>query len=308
MKKAFIYLALISAATVTFFGCNKERSESQKPEYITVSTNIGGMTRVTTNGEGEQVFEVGDEISVYAWTGDKNVAPVAPAAADRVVDNSINKLGTGAKWVATPQMLWKNMIDEHFFIGVYPKDASSVADLTAADYTLNVADQEASDLLIAKEFSGLVASNNPVNLTFDHVMAKVVVNLDFRNQWDDTGKDVEKVEFKNVATTAKVNYLTLAVTPGTDRASELAIPEVTDDKKFESIFIPQDGVNTVVITVKSNGNSKGYTYTHTSDFKFEAGKVTTINLIVGRNSIELGTVKINNWVDGETIDKGEALD
>lgn len=305
MKKAFLYLALIGAAAVVFFGCNKERSESQKPEYITVSTNIGGMTKVTTNTDGEQVFEVGDEISVYAWTGDKNVAP---AVADRVVDNSINKLGSDAKWVATPQMLWKNMKDEHYFVSVYPKDASSVADLASADYTLNTADQEASDLLIATELSGKVASNNPVDLTFDHAMAKVVVKLTFRNQWDGTGKDVEKVEFKNVATTAKVNYLTKVVTPGTARESMLAIPEVTNDERFESIFIPQDGVNAVVVTIKSNGGSKDYTYTHTTDFKFEAGKVTTINLIVGRNQIDLGVVKINNWVDGETINSGEALD
>ena len=304
MKKTILYLALMGAVAMTLSSCNKERGESQKPEYITVSTNIGGMTKVTTNSDGEQVFEVGDEISVYAWTGSKDVAPVA---ADRVVDNSINKLGTDAKWVATPQMLWKNMTEEHFFIGVYPKDASSVADLTAADYTLNVADQEASDLLIATEFTGKIATTNPVNLTFDHAMAKVVVNLDFRNQWDATGKDVEKVEFKNVATKAKVNYLTLAVTPG-DNRDVLAIPEIADDKKFESIFIPQNGVNTVVVTVKSNGGSKDYTYTHTSDFKFEAGKRTTINLIVGRNQIDLGTVKINNWIDGETIDDGEALD
>lgn len=305
MKKTILYLALVGAVAMALPSCNKERSESQKPEYITVSTNIGGMTRVTTNASGEQVFEVGDEISVYAWTGDSTKAP---AAADRVVDNSINKLEAGPKWVATPQMLWKNMVDEHFFIGVYPKDASSVADLTAADYTLNVADQEASDLLIATEFTGKIATTNPVPLTFNHVMAKVIVNLDFRNQWDVVGKDVEKVEFKNVATTAKVNYLTLAVTPSTNRESLLAIPEVTDDVKYESIFIPQNGVNNIVITVKSEGNSKDYTYTRSSDFKFEAGKVTTINLIVGRNQIELGTVKINNWGVGETIDGGEALD
>ena len=304
MKKTILYLALVGAVAMALPSCNKERSESQKPEYITVSTNIGGMSRVTTNASGEQVFEVGDEISVYAWTGSKDEAP---AAADRVVDNSINKLGSDGKWVATPQMLWKNMVDEHFFIGVYPKDASSVANLTAADYTLNVADQESSDLLIATEFKGKIATTNPVALTFDHVMAKVIVNLDFRNQWDVIGKEVEKVEFYNVATTAKVNYLTLAVTPG-DTRSVLAIPEVTDDKKYESIFIPQNGVNAIVITVKSEGKSKDYTYTHGTDFKFEAGKVTTINLIVGRNQIELGTVKINNWIDGETIDNGEALD
>ncbi|HAY18280.1 MAG TPA: hypothetical protein DD383_01355 [Rikenellaceae bacterium] len=305
MKKSVLYLALVGAVAMALPSCNKERSESQKPEYISVSTNIGGMSRVTADGEGNQVFEVGDEISVYAWTGDKNAAP---AAADRVVDNSINKLETGSKWVATPQMLWKNMVDEHFFIGVYPKDASSVADLTSADYNLNVADQEASDLLIATEFSGKIASDNPVNLTFDHVMAKVKVNLDFRNQWDVVGKVVEKVEFKNVATTAKVNYLTKTVTAGTDRESALAVPMIKKDESFESILIPQSGVNTIVITVKSEGSSKGYTYTRGTDFKFESGKVTTINLIVGRDQIDLGTVKINNWVDGETIEGGEALD
>ena len=97
MKKSVLYLALVGAVAMALPSCNKERSESQKPEYISVSTNIGGMSRVTADGEGNQVFEVGDEISVYAWTGDKNAAP---AAADRVVDNSINKLETGSKWVA----------------------------------------------------------------------------------------------------------------------------------------------------------------------------------------------------------------
>lgn len=304
MKKTILF-AIAGVAAMALTGCNKAQDQTQQPKYITVATNIGGMSRVATASDGSQNFEVNDEISIYAWTGDKDVAP---AIADRVVDNAINKLGSDKKWVATPQMLWKNMKDEHYFIGVYPKSTASVADLSAADYTLNVDDQESSDLLLATELDGKIAENNPVSLTFDHAMAKVAVNLDFRNQWDDTGKDVEKVEFKNVATTAKVNYLTLAVTPGTDRVSGLAIPEVTDDKRFESILIPQNGVNTVVVTVKSNGNSKDYTYTHTSDFKFEAGKVTTINLIVGRNEIELGTVKINNWVDGETIDNGEALD
>lgn len=304
MKKTILF-AIAGVAAMALVGCNKAQDQTQQPKFITVSTNIGGMSRVATASDGSQNFEVNDEISIYAWTGDKDVAP---AIADRVVDNAINKLGSDKKWVATPQMLWKNMKDEHYFIGVYPKNTASVADLSAADYTLNVDDQESSDLLLATELDGKIAESNPVSLTFDHAMAKVAVNLDFRNQWDDTGKDVEKVEFKNVATIAKVNYLTLAVTPSTDRVSGLAIPEVTDDKRFESILIPQNGVNTVVVTVKSNGNSKDYTYTHTSDFKFEAGKVTTINLIVGRNEIELGTVKINNWVDGETIDNGEALD
>lgn len=305
MKKTILYLALAGVTAMTLIGCNKERGQAVPPEFITVSTNIGDMTRVSTASDGTQNFEVGDEISVYAWTGS---ATVAPAAADRVVDNSINKLSSDAKWVATPQMRWKNMKDNHYFIGVYPKDAVSVVDLTSADYTLNVADQEASDLLLATELKGMVADNNPVPLTFDHAMAKVVINLQFRNQWDATGKTVEKVELKNVATDAKVNYLTKVVTSGTDRVAELGIPVVNADTRYESIIIPQAGVKTVVITVKSEGVSKEFPYTHGADFVFEAGKVTTINLIVGRNQIDLGSVSINDWKPGSSIDDGEALD
>lgn len=305
MKKTILF-ALIVVASMSLIGCNKTQEQAQQPKYISVATNIGEMTRVATSSDGGQNFETGDEISVYAWTGS---ATAIPAAADRVVDNSINKLGSDAKWVATPQMRWKNMKDNHYFIGVYPKDAASVVDLTSADYTLNVADQEASDLLLATELKGMVADNNPVPLTFDHAMAKVVINLQFRNQWDVTGKTVEKVELKNVATDAKVNYLTKAVTSGTDRVAGLGIPVINADKKYESIIIPQTGVKTVVITVKSEGVTNEFPYTHSADIVFEAGKVTTINLIVGRNQIDLvGNVSISDWKPGSSIDEGEALD
>lgn len=305
MRKTAFYLVLTGLAALAFVGCNKEQGGSQQPKVITVSTNIGGMSRVSTADDGTQNFETNDEISVYAWTGESTVAP---AVAGRVVDNAINKLGSDGKWTASPQMLWKNMVDEHYFIGVYPKNAASVVDLTNADYTLNTADQEASDLLVATELTGKVADNNPVSLTFDHVMAKVVVELTFRNQWDNTTKSVEKVEFKNVATGASVNYLTKTVTAGDARTESLAIPEVATDTRYESIFIPQSGVNTVVITIKSEGVTKGYTYTHSADLNFASGKITTIKIVVGRNQIDLADVTINDWVKGETIDDGEALD
>lgn len=305
MKKTVLYLAISGVAAMALVGCNKEQGNAQRPEFITVSTNIGGMSRVATAQDGTQNFETGDEISVYAWTG---TSTVAPAAADRVVDNSINTLGSDGKWTAAPQMLWRNMVDEHYFIGVYPKNAASVADLTKADYTLDIADQEASDLLIATELTGKVADNNPVSLTFDHAMAKVAVELTFRNQWDNTTKSVEKVEFKNMATGATVNYLTKSVTATSARETITAIPAVTPDTRYETIMIPQSGVNTVVITIKSEGNTKGYTYTHSTDFNFASGKITTIKIVVGRNQIDLADVTINDWVAGETIDDGEALD
>ena len=163
MNKKFYLLAIVPAV-LAINGCNKTVNDGPAPKYITVSTDIA--TKVTTAADGTQTFAKGDKISVYAWIGDP---ATAPAAASRVVDNSINTLGEDGKWTAEPQMLWKNLSDKHFFISVYPENAASEADLTNVACTVDPARQTESDILVATELNGKVADNNPVSLTFDHV-------------------------------------------------------------------------------------------------------------------------------------------
>lgn len=299
MSNKKLLLALASAVLVLGSCTNSSDGQDEQPKYITVSTEIGSMTRLTTDASGRQAFSDGDEISVYAWTGD----PAAPAAGARVVDNAINQL-TNQKWTATPQMLWKNMTDLHYFIGIYPKTASPVADLTAGAFTLDASNQEASDLLVAVRNEGLTASQNPVALTFNHVMARLVVNLQFRNQWGGT-PTVEAVKVAGMASEATVNYLAQTVKPAASAArADLALPAQKANEQYVSIVIPQDGITTIAVRI----GGKDYIYTHPSDIKLESGKYTTVNLIVGRNEIELGSVAIDDWTEGTTIDGGEALD
>lgn len=199
------------------------------------------------------------------------------------------------------------MTENHYFIGIYPANAQSVADFAKLSHKVDVADQTGSDILIANELSGKIAQSNPVPLTFDHVMAKVSIELTYRNQWADEYEDgipaVEEVYIANVASDATIDCLNKAVTAGSAKAA-VAVPAVENNKKYVSVIVPQTGVKSV--TVKING--RNYTYTHREDFKFESGKITTIKLIVGRNQIDLGDVQINGWTSGETIDGGEALD
>lgn len=301
MKRAIIITA---AAAALMLGACTKTGKVETPEFITVSSGIGTMSKVTTAADGSQSFSEGDKISIYAWTGAP--APV-PAADARVVDNSINMLGKDGKWTAAPQMLWKNLTENHYFIGIYPANAQSVADFAKLSHKVDVADQTGSDILIANELSGKIAQSNPVPLTFDHVMAKVSIELTYRNQWADEYEDgipaVEEVYIANVASDATIDCLNKAVTAGTDKA-KFALPQIEENKKYVSVIVPQTGVKSV--TVKING--RNYTYTHREDFKFESGKITTIKLIVGRNQIDLGDVQINGWTSGETIEGGEALD
>lgn len=304
MKKK-TYLFALMAMVLTLGSCsdNENGIGGETSKYITVSTSIGNMTRVATDAKGGQTFEEGDEISVYAWTGD---ATVAPETSERVVNNAINKLTNGS-WVSTPQMLWKNNRDKHYFIGVYP--TAAISDLSAGEYTFDETKQVESDLLVAVNKDGLsynVDEQQTVPLTFTHVMAKLVVNLTYKNQWGTEGPTVDKVAVGNAAKKATVNYLTKVVTPSAvaEDKADFDMPALTANKQYASIIIPQDGVQKITITI----GGKDFIYDNGTPFKLESGKITTVNLEVGRDVIKLGDVNISDWGStGEPI-KGEAYD
>ena len=298
MKKYLFNMALASMVCV-LGSCNngeKDPVTNDASEYITISTNI--LTRVAVAENGSQEFENGDKISVYAWTGSK---ASVPDISQRVVDNAINTLA-GGTWQAVPQMLWKNMSDEHFFIGVYPSNAQSIANLEESDFEVN-ANLEESDLLVATNLNGIKAQANPVSLTFDHLLAKIIVNLEFRNQWGADGPEVASVTLYDVATKCKVKYFQKTVVAGTERGT-FALAEVKANQSYASIVVPQSGIK----TIKVNINGRDYVYQHDTDIDFEGGKYTIINLTVGRNELSLGSIVINDWLKGDEISGGEALD
>ena len=305
--KTKTYLFALMAMALTLGSCsdNENGIGGETSKYITVSTSIGNMTRVATDEKGGQTFEEGDEISVYAWTGD---ATVAPETRERVVNNAINKLTNGS-WVSTPQMLWKNNRDKHYFIGVYPISASAISDLSAGEYAFDETKQVESDLLVAVNKDGLsynVDEQQTVPLTFTHVMAKLVVNLTYKNQWGTEGPTVDKVAVGNAAKKATVNFLTKVVTPSAvaEDKADFDMPVLTANKKYASIIIPKDGVQKITITI----GGKDFIYDNGTPFKFESGKITIVNLEVGRDVIKLGDVNISDWGStGEPI-KGEAYD
>lgn len=298
MKTYLFNVALASLACV-LGSCNNSEKDilvNDDPEYITISTNI--LSRVVVADNGSQSFADGDKVSVYAWTGsDASV----PDAGLRVVDNTINTL-TGGTWQAATQMLWKNMDDEHFFIGVYPSNAQSIANLEESDFEVN-ANQEESDLLVATNLKGIKAQSNPVSLDFDHLMAKVIVNLEFRNQWGADGPEVTGVTLDDAVTKCKVNYLKKTVAAGTERGT-FALTKVKVNRSYASIVVPQSGVR----VIKVNIDGKDYEYRHNADINLESGKYTIINLMVGRNELGLGSLVINDWQKGNEINGGEALD
>lgn len=277
MKTKIVIAAL---AAMAFTAC-KQDENPEVSKYITIDASVGELTSRATSA----AFENGDKISVYAWTG-SNTAVQTPL----VVDNSINTYD-GTQWTAAPQMLWKDPAATHYFIGVYPSKA--ITNFTADSYTTP------TDVLVATVLGeGRNATQGAVPMMFDHVMAKLVVNLTFRNQFGGT-PIVESVTTEGKLG-ATVNYLTKTATAdGT--AISIALNAVTANTSYQGTLAPQ-----TVTTVQIKIDGTIYTYTHPTPFALLAGKIQTLNLIVGRDKIDLGSIAVNDWTTGETIEGGEA--
>ena len=302
MKK----MMLMAVTALMVAGCSSDENgngtTNEAPKYITVNANISGLTKAATDHTGAMVFEAGDAISVYAWTGDKNALPTSLQG--YVVANAINTYD-GSLWTAQPQMLWKNMTDSHYFLAVYPQKDITVS----TDFNLDTQDQQASDILVAvnkgSNDAGITATNNAIPLVFDHIMAKLQINLNYRNQWAQTPEADVKVTAK---TTGTIDYLNKSVTangePQTVGVMAVSTPVDGYEKTCETVMIPQPGFKTITVTI----NNKDYIYTHANDFVLERGKMTVVNLIVGRDEIELGSVTINNWNEGNIYGDGEDIE
>ena len=268
-----------------------------------MTAGIGNLTKVAYDGS-KSAFEKGDGISVYAWMGNDQEVPA------KLVVNGVVNTFDGKVWTPEVQMLWKTVVDPHYFIGVYP--ARQVNDFKSDTYEQMPLDYELSDLLIATNVSGVKSSNGPVSLVFDHAMAKLQVNLNFRSEWNSVPALNNVSVSVNAVTVGTINYLKKEIAPALEgevktlplTALEAAATGYT--YSFSNLIIPQEGIREIAVKV----DGRTFIYTHTANEKglsLEKGKVNTINLKVGREQLELEGISVDDWNEGAMpAEDGEA--
>lgn len=296
MKQIAFIASAALLTLVTLASCSRE-DPAGRAQRITLEAVIGAPTRATTYGKSE-IFNPGDQVSLYAWTGSSEFIP-----SDLVVGGVVNELQQNGSWKSASDMFWKNAVTPHYFLALYP--ARTVTNFVADRFQLVPSNYEANDLLVALNLDGLTASEDPVPLAFDHVMARLQVNMKFRTQWSAT----PKVEVKAQACTAGViNYLEGSIIPdsmGSISLETLPSPEKGYALSCHAIMIPQKDFRTVTLTV----DGQELVFTNASDIKLKAGKVTTINLEVGLDRIDLASdINVSEWSAAAVIENGEAQD
>jgi hypothetical protein len=307
MKK---YIILSLAALTVLAACNKEGGKDHKT--ITVKAGIGTMTKVAYT-EDKSAFVEGDDLTLFAWTGEKTAIP------EKLVVKGVNNTLKSGLWQPDIQMLWADMTTPHYFMAVSP--ARVVTSFTADPYTLDpAADKfQQSDLLIAINDKGLVATDNPVSLVFDHAMSILNVNLAFHNQWTEgnppSQTEITEAQIDSVKATAKnhatIDYIHKAVT-ATGEGAQVAMNKVKN-ASWTTLMVPQAGFRTLTIKLKGNdewlGGNGTYVFNASEDITLVSGKVTTVNLIIGRDQITLDKdgITITDWASQGDAIPGEVF-
>lgn len=297
MKKLSILALALSVLAVS---CNKaaEKAEPGGAEagVITVTARVNNVTKAVTI-DNVTTFEYGDQLTLYVWTGDNTAVPD-----DLWINGEVVTYDKDTQlWEPKNLMLWKNMTDAHYFLGVYP--ARAITNFTADQFEQNLdpgAKYDVNDLLVATELTGIKAQDTKsVDLAFDHLMAKFNVSVRFRDQWGGIPENVE-VSIKGAAT-GTVDYISKTVTPGNDVTQMPVVWRSTDLQDpvtyYCSYVIPQTGITEVVVNI----DGTKYIYTNPADIPFAKGHATTLPLVVGKDAIELADegITIGGWNDGE---------
>lgn len=291
-----IYIALALTA-VGMTSCSEETlptdksTDSKGIEMKLLMTHPGSKTRATATD-----FEAGDKTGVFVTLADKPLQ-----VGGNVVNNEALTF-IDDEWKAAKKLYW----DEGTYnVYAYYPYISSVSSIEDQPFSISL-DQskektatalggyEASDLLYATS-KGVVASEEPVHLTFKHIMSKLTIRLIKGEDFEGEMPANAIVYVHNTVPEATIDLQAGVATRNAKATRKTIIAHHDADYLYSAIVVPQRIENRMpLIEVVMNNMS----YLYESKFQFKPGMEQLVNLIIPNNPDNIridiaGDVK--NW-------------
>ena len=295
MKKMtkFFALALLAGAMVS---CSTEDT-APSTQNDKVAVQFTGGISVNTRAAGV-AWADGDRIGIFMTEAGKTLsADVIKEGVDNVCYQSNGSIAfspvSGGKTVFFP-------IDGDVdFYSYYPQ--TTVNDYKVALNMANQTSQEAIDFMYAKK-TGCNKATPQVDLKFNHMLSKLVLNVQPGNGLTEDDLNKLKVTIKDQNTTATFNLADGAIS-GEGNPDNIQMKAVKVGKIYEAILLPTASTIREIVFDLNNGYDAPFVWTMDSDLK--GGNLynyTTVKLT--RTGVELsGTIKPWNEVknDNENI-------
>ncbi|GHV30347.1 hypothetical protein FACS1894177_02760 [Bacteroidia bacterium] len=242
-------------------------------------------TRTAVNGtSGETEWALNDPVGIFmtgAATADNRKYTVSNVASGALVPD-----GAG-NTLAFPQ---SGSVD---FIAYYPWKNGQ----TLGNYPVDVSDQSnpaTIDLLYSNNATGKDESSNPVNLTFNHALAKLKMTVTAGTGISNL-LGLTAVEIQNTGTTAGFK-----LSNGTDfniTATGNITPRQASPVIYEAILIPGPASGSVKFTVDGNDY---FWHIGALNINFEQNKLYNYTVTVNKGGITVSSQSITAWGAGST--------
>ena len=232
---------------------------------------------------------------------------------------------TGDVWTPSTQMLWEKSSQGVNIYAYAPYNPDYTGNIyRETKFPVNVsADQTSeddhSDFLLFKrsDFNpGRDLKNGSVPIEFNHALSLLNVHITFRDEFNEfaplTADPIKELLVKGTKIQGTCDFISQSVTvleeasatsvkAGNTSFTAADTSSVHASATYSCILIPQTlaaWAFSVDIKININGENRVYKWTSTQALTLEAGKSYTLNLEVGKEAVDLGSVKVNDWAAG----------
>ena len=300
MNTKYIHIALLLAVPLLMACSSDEGSSAMEKQPIRLTGSIADATQSETRAATNlyDAFYGDEEIDVSIYKG------TAVNASNVIVkENNVYTIAT------TGVMSYASGLEPYFpmttngYVTIrasYPSNGSgaTVAVTVAADQT-DDDDYKAGELLWASRNATRTSGTTPVNLTFHHRMAKIVVNLTSRNGVPILPATVKLLQFQPTATLTKAD--------GTVVASGTPIDIVMSTNGAAMVPPQTIAANTPIFEIVS-AQGEIAQYKSPTALQFKPDYVYTYDVQVDMRKIIIKTT-ITSWgsPDAENVFTGDVI-
>ncbi len=303
MKKLLYIIALACTAAA----CSK----SEQPVgggypadgVVRISPTVAAP--VTKAGEGTEFS--GSRLGLGLYYGEN----------DKYNKTALWKKDADGKWNPSSQLLWKNAEDEVVVYAYVPDDGGSdynegcmlPSGGIPSDQSAGL--EDADWLWYSEKIKPGVAlgTDGKLKVEMNHALLKLTVNLSFGDEFGDTAPEIKEVWLNGTMQKVYVYYKY-------ENGGQIAIPNPqlpmdikmhkAGDNRYEAIFYPSTGQmkdGKMLTVVLKDGRE--YTLTLAEDLKIETssdgkylgGCAYSMSAQVGKDKIQMGTIKVAPWND-----------
>ena len=284
-------LAVAASAALILASCEKN-SDSTNENFpadgvVRIDASVSGlMTKADLPYSGY----TGSDLGLFIDYGD----------GDYYSKDNVRWVNNSGTWTPENQVLWKNA-QSPVGIFAYAPHISGADDHTGVEFSIpsnQVNGTSAADFLWYSKPGFVPAndlSNQKLDITFSHVLVKLKVNLVFGNEFGDS-HSVKDVILNGTSSKIRCNLANMTVADLDQSSSNDISMCNTADNVYEAIFFPGKGQKSGarMLTVVMS-DSKAYNVSIDSDLELTSGYAYTMNVKVGKDKTEAGSVNVIDW-------------